>query len=141
MTPTRITLSRAKGWRKPEGAIVVSRPSIWGNPWKPGKIGFVTPPPHADLPPTEWNMHRELKPVEAVSAYEIWLDGYSLPVEYSPWKATMTREGKRLVWDAFAARRTLILSRLPELCGHDLCCWCKPGDPCHGDILILMANA
>lgn len=30
--PRRIQLSRAKGYRKPAGAIVVSRPSRWGNP-------------------------------------------------------------------------------------------------------------
>lgn len=29
---TRIQLSRRKGWRKPAGAIVVSRPTRWGNP-------------------------------------------------------------------------------------------------------------
>jgi hypothetical protein len=29
--PKRIQLSRKRGWRKPEGAIVVSRPSQWGN--------------------------------------------------------------------------------------------------------------
>jgi hypothetical protein len=29
----RIRLSRAKGWRKPAGAVVVARPSPWGNPW------------------------------------------------------------------------------------------------------------
>jgi hypothetical protein len=34
--PRRIQLSRAKGWRKPEGAIVVSRPSGWGNPFRIG---------------------------------------------------------------------------------------------------------
>jgi hypothetical protein len=32
--PERIQLRRTKGWRKPEGAIVVSRPSKWGNPWR-----------------------------------------------------------------------------------------------------------
>jgi hypothetical protein len=31
--PERIRLSRAKGWRKPVGAAVVSRPSRWGNPF------------------------------------------------------------------------------------------------------------
>ncbi len=31
--PERIQLSRRKGWRKPEGAIVVARPSKWGNPY------------------------------------------------------------------------------------------------------------
>lgn len=36
MTPRRIRLSRAKGWRKPEGAVVVARPSRWGNPFRIG---------------------------------------------------------------------------------------------------------
>ena len=31
--PKRITRSRAKGWRKPEGAVYVGRGTIWGNPW------------------------------------------------------------------------------------------------------------
>jgi hypothetical protein len=34
--PRRIQLSRQKGWRKPEGAVVVSRPSGWGNPFRIG---------------------------------------------------------------------------------------------------------
>ena len=33
MSPQRIQLSRKKGWRKPEGAVVVARPSKWGNPY------------------------------------------------------------------------------------------------------------
>lgn len=33
MSQQRIQLSRRKGWRKPPGAVVVSRPSKWGNPW------------------------------------------------------------------------------------------------------------
>ena len=35
--PERIQLRRTKGWRKPEGAIVVARPSKWGNPYPVGK--------------------------------------------------------------------------------------------------------
>jgi hypothetical protein len=31
--PRRIQLNRARGWRKPEGAIVVARPTRWGNPF------------------------------------------------------------------------------------------------------------
>jgi Domain of unknown function (DUF4326) len=30
--PDRIQLRRSKGWRKPENAVVVARPSRWGNP-------------------------------------------------------------------------------------------------------------
>lgn len=31
--PERIQLQRTKGWRKPEGAVVVARPTRWGNPF------------------------------------------------------------------------------------------------------------
>ncbi|WP_428673615.1 DUF4326 domain-containing protein [Reyranella sp.] len=27
-----------------------------------------------------------------------------------------------------------------ELGGRDLCCWCPPGEPCHADTLIELAN-
>lgn len=27
-----------------------------------------------------------------------------------------------------------------ELKGKDLACWCKEGEPCHGDILLELAN-
>ena len=32
--PERIQLRRAKGWRKPDGAVTVARPSSWGNPFR-----------------------------------------------------------------------------------------------------------
>lgn len=32
--PQRIQLRRTKGWRKPEGAVVVARPTKWGNPYR-----------------------------------------------------------------------------------------------------------
>lgn len=32
--PERIQLRRTKGWRKPEGAINVARPTKWGNPFR-----------------------------------------------------------------------------------------------------------
>lgn len=31
--PKRIQLSRRAGWRKSEGAVVVARPTKWGNPF------------------------------------------------------------------------------------------------------------
>ncbi len=32
-TPHRVQRSRAKGWRMPEGAVYVGRPTKWGNPF------------------------------------------------------------------------------------------------------------
>lgn len=31
----RHQLSRRPGWKKPPGAVVVGRPTRWGNPWRP----------------------------------------------------------------------------------------------------------
>lgn len=30
---------------------------------------------------------------------------------------------------------------LAELAGKNLACWCKPGDACHADVLLELANA
>lgn len=37
-TPTRIRLSRAKGWRMPENTVKVDRTTQWGNPFVVGKV-------------------------------------------------------------------------------------------------------
>ena len=45
-------------------------------------------------------------------------------------------------------RRDLIARSLPftiddvrrELKGKDLVCWCKPGAPCHADVLLAVTN-
>jgi hypothetical protein len=37
--PRRIQLRRTRGWRKPEGAVVVARPTKWGNPWSVQECG------------------------------------------------------------------------------------------------------
>jgi hypothetical protein len=41
--PQRIQLRRTKGWRKPEGAINVARPSRWGNPYTIAEMAAVYP--------------------------------------------------------------------------------------------------
>ncbi len=37
--PVRVQLSRRRGWRLPEGAISVARPTRWGNPFRIGVDG------------------------------------------------------------------------------------------------------
>jgi hypothetical protein len=36
MAPQRIQRQRRKGWRKPEGAVIVDRTSRYGNPYRVG---------------------------------------------------------------------------------------------------------
>jgi hypothetical protein len=58
--PARCQLRRSKGWRKPAGAVVVARPSRWGNPFSIADAGsraeavaryrvWVAAPEQADL--------------------------------------------------------------------------------------------
>jgi hypothetical protein len=74
----RIQLSRARGYRKPPGAVVVSRPSKWGNPFAIGEridrdsplwpyITLLVPGGAADL-----NDIVPLDPAWVVTAYGWW---------------------------------------------------------------------
>jgi len=112
--PDRITLSRAKGWRLPAGAVVVARPTIWGNPFT------VSAALDAGFRGTDEEMARLV-----TVAFRTWMHGAG-----TDWMGT---ESDR--------RRDVILSRLPELRGRDLACWCKPGCDCHADVLLELANA
>ena len=38
-TPKRIQRKRTKGWRLPDGAVIVARPSKWGNPYTVAESG------------------------------------------------------------------------------------------------------
>jgi len=60
----------------------------------------------------------------AVLAFRDWLSG-------NPWACGT---------DLYEAKRLAILSRLYELRGRDLACWCPLDTPCHADVLIDLAN-
>lgn len=53
MKPKRIQVHRTAGWRKPQAAVYVGRPTVWGNPWRVGG-----------------KAHGALGPKEAVAEYE-----------------------------------------------------------------------
>lgn len=109
--PIRIQLSRTKGWRMPRNTVKVDRSTIWGNPF--------TVSDARDL-----GYYGPGLPEFVVDCFIRWLRG-----DRSAW---MGEES-----DTAAA---LILSRLPELRGKNLACWCKPGQPCHADVLLEMVN-
>ncbi len=108
--PKRIRLSRAKGWRKPEGAIVVARPSRWGNPYTLGAYADDYP----DHSEASW---RRI----AVSDFRAVLSG-------------------RFEWDDPETTYPSVDEIRAELAGHDLACWCPLDQPCHADVLLELAN-
>lgn len=58
----------------------------------------------------------------AAEAFRLWLEGHAALRKVVP------------------HRRVLIMSRLGELRGKPLACWCRPGAPCHADVLLDLAN-
>ena len=129
-TPKRIQLSRAKGWRKPEGARSVARPSRWGNPFG-ADGGTVTG--------QRWAMARENWRYANSTA---WLGD----VAYS--SHSNRRAAVEAAVSVFRTLCAVSARDYPEqfekwiapLRGADLCCWCKPDQPCHADVLLELAN-
>lgn len=122
--PERIQLSRRKGWRLPEGAVSVARPTKWGNPFAIGEaIDRESPlwPYIAELVPGGSADLRSVTPMlrdVVVSAHGSW----------------------------FIEQPGLMLTVAKELGGKDLACWCplfdSEGRPvsCHADLLLELAN-
>lgn len=113
--PVRIQLRRTKGWRKPEGAVVVSRPSKWGNPWVVGidPVWVIQNHPHAPQTITS----RPSTADDAVNWYRDCIEDDPL---------------LNLGWTLAEMRAALA--------GRDLACWCPLDAPCHGDVLLELAN-
>lgn len=110
--PKRIQLRRTKGWRKPDGAVVVARPSKWGNPFS-----------------ARYWMDAECWSQSVASAYC-----------FRQFRDCMHGDDEPLNPD-YAAAIERIKRDIEELRGKDLCCWCPLDRPCHADILLEIANA
>ncbi|AGT09088.1 DUF4326 domain-containing protein [Paracoccus aminophilus] len=113
--PQRIQRKRTKGWRMPEGAVSVCRPSIWGNPFTVANLRAIGIEGPASA----------LSRI-CVDEFEGWLAEPSLLPE--------------CVGPVNKASRQRILDNLPSLRGKDLACWCRLDQPCHADLLLRLAN-
>jgi len=65
----------------------------------------------------------------------------------NPFRVSATRSAAESVAEfrlmmnhALAATNEVMGDRLKTLRGKNLACWCKPGDPCHADVLLELAN-
>lgn len=130
-TPKRIQRRRTKGWRMPEGAVYVGRPSRWGNPFQVGAY-FINRGPWADAPypdrgparerdrtPPWGQPYREI--VSVVANRQHATDLFRAHIAY-----------ENVAWDPDLIRA--------ELAGMDLVCWCPLDAPCHADVLLELAN-
>lgn len=119
MTPQRIQLRRRRGWRKPAGAIVVARPSRWGNPFR---VWY-----HNGWQACWYRREQRLLvpfPVlcrDEPDARAVAVDAY--------------RHAMRDGWEGLPTADDI----REHLAGHDLACWC-PDDVCHATVLLAVAN-
>lgn len=111
MTPQRIQLRRAKGWKMPPNTIKVDRSTRWGNPFLVGTQGPA---------------------IKCVYLYALMVGGFHC-------LSTGAECGKRQD-AASAALKAAEADGYAPLRGKNLACWCKVGQPCHGDLLLEIAN-
>lgn len=113
MMAKRIQRSRAKGWRMPENAVYVGRPTKWGNPFASSAY---------------------------TNEQKVWLYRTAImgamPIAFA---AGLVRHVS--IMD-LAKAQVDKLAALPlrELNGRDLACWCPLAQPCHADVLLELAN-
>ncbi|MEU6543937.1 DUF4326 domain-containing protein [Streptomyces sp. NPDC046859] len=114
-TPRRIQRRRTKGWRLPDNAVIVSRPSRFGNPFT-----------IKDAIEAEWSNPHSACTENFAEWLRVGTEG--------GWYSETYRIGKQV----FDRRR--ILADLHLLRGKDLACTCPPDKPCHADVLLKLAN-
>lgn len=112
--PERIQLKRTKGWRMPENTVKVDRTTKWGNPMSL-TAAYCWHPCQPDRNPSA-SETREF----AVAFFTRWISG----MDRGPYRWTDKQPPEDIA----------------ELRGKNLACWCKPGEPCHADVLLELAN-
>lgn len=141
--PERIQLSRAKGWRLPPNTVRVTRPGPWGNPFnfRDAAYCWVAVAYGCRADPAG-------RQEASVRAYREWIaPGAGLQTKSMSRRVTLRCEGmpdgEEIVMGKPAeAGEAPPLDRIrAELRGKNLACWCKPGTPCHADVLLELANA
>jgi hypothetical protein len=132
--PERIQRRRTKGWRLPEGAVVVDRTSRWGNPFKVGSR-YISRTAFHDAPYPVASS-RELGTFEhaAWSPWPAWTqvvaDVRDRAHAVELFRAHVAYEDED--WNPEQIRR--------DLGGRDLACFCPLGEPCHAAVLLEIAN-
>jgi hypothetical protein len=137
--PKRIQRRRSKGWRMPEGAVYVGRPTVFGNPFRAVKSPCCPTWDVVDDNGVTYLIDHAWTHTHDVSNLRLGSD--------SDRKFAQT-EAARLfaeeLTDWFGGRldnEPGLREAIAGLAGRDLACWCPLDQPCHADVLLELANA
>ena len=118
MKPQRMQLSRKAGYN-----LQAASQALNGLPAKritrPGKWGN---PFTIEDTASRYGLDRDAAQEKAVALCGLWLRGEIDPA-LSPGEPPSGAEIRE------------------NLAGYNLACWCRPGTPCHADVLLALANA
>ncbi|MEU7787702.1 DUF4326 domain-containing protein [Amycolatopsis sp. NPDC049159] len=119
--PKRIQRKRTAGWRMPEGAVYVGRPSKWGNPIDLSDVGSQFP--SLDDEQVARMVVRDFQALAARGE-----------LSFPNWQFVGGRRGP-VAWTYPS-----VAEIRAELAGRDLACWCPLDQPCHAELLLEIAN-
>lgn len=120
--PSRIQRRRTAGWKMPEGAIYVGRPSRWGNPYEIAMMQN-----HIDMLCGAMGITDT-----TLDARQLSVEAFRCDLNYGP--------DSHWWWFGPHMQMIRIKADLHELRGRDLACWCRLDQPCHADVLLELAN-
>jgi len=128
----RIQRRRTKGWRMPEGAVYVGRPSIYCNPfWLDGFTGCGCMYTRSSVmvieAPTKWTR------ADLLTCYRAWVQDREIPWPHGLMPGAL-KNGRYQLPTPPAPLEIASLRR------RDLACWCPLDVPCHADVLLELAN-
>lgn len=112
--PKRIQRQRTKGWKMPPNTVSVTRPGPYGNPYtikSAREAGYRGT--DEELAQMCVNMFRR------------------------DWNETLSSSRLHPRHPPMPFGKPVYLG---PLIGKNLACWCKPGQPCHADVLLELAN-
>ena len=118
----RVQRKRSKGFKLPANTKCVDRTTKFGNPFKLTTDGFILYYKEGKILGSPWcylnELHYTIKTV--VKLYEEWITG------------EFNYKGVEKVLPP--------IPDISELKGKNLACFCSEGSPCHGDVLLKLAN-
>lgn len=118
-TPVRIQRRRVTGWRAPEGAVYVGRPTLYGNPFRVTRVGKI------------WIVFVDAAPgVTGRTVATLFDEREARQTAVDNFRAMLRTPGGAEQAEFFAHR----------LHGRDLLCWCAKSMPCHAAVLLEIAN-
>jgi hypothetical protein len=129
--PLRIQRSRQHKQVSPNGLPItyVGRPGKWGNPFAVVKDDFL---------PRKWRVVIRATDVNAENLTYILVNTCRHFIYGDKEDAIADAlQCFRIYIDAVVKANPVFLD---ELAGSNISCWCKPGEPCHGDVLLKLAN-